>query len=385
MVEIINGVRTTGNIQQERRVVDMAEDIAQLDPNEGPFLSFMKLPGMNTREVTNPKFDWLNDKPVPYAFTVPAGAAASATSLTLGEVSSLPVGSMLQNKATGENMLVTAVDAGAGKVTVVRGYGNVAAAAIDANATLYSLGVAMPENSNSPDPLSTKEDHHFNYTQIFRTPIALSGTEEASTLHGGKDRGYQRKKALVDHKLAIARAMYLGQRKEDLSASTTRRTMGGLKEMLGESGHAAFNQDSDPLSWDTFVKQVARPAFLHGSSQKVMLTGSNMVNHILSWSTEKLQLTVKENKFGIHIKTLLTPYGVLQIIHDRLLDTIDHSDQAFILDPSEVHYVHLKGRDTKLRLNIKGDDVDGVTDEYLTECSLEVRSPGRHFHVTGIY
>ena len=57
----ITGVRTTNNILQNRRVVDMAKQIALLDPNEGPLLSFLKLAKNNSRCVYNPKFEWLED------------------------------------------------------------------------------------------------------------------------------------------------------------------------------------------------------------------------------------------------------------------------------------------------------------------------------------
>ena len=385
MVEIINGVRTTGNIAQERRVVDMAEDIVKLDPSEAPFLTLLKQSGMGKRKVFNPEFKWLENRPVPYVVVTSASGAASATSLTVEDASAIPVHTVLQNSATGENMRVTAVNTGSNSLTVVRGYGSTAAAAIESGARLTTLGVAMPENSSAPQPISTVEDTQYNYTQIFRTTIALSGTEAASKLYGGKDRNYQRREALVDHKKAIVRAMYLGQRKEDHSGSTTLRTMGGLKELLASAGHKAFEQSTAPLTWDSFVSSVAEPAFLHGSSEKVLLTGSNLVKHILSWGIEKVQLTVKENKFGLDIKTLLTPFGSLLVVHDRMLDTIGHSTHAFILDSSEMKYVHLSGRDTQLRLNIQADDVDGVMDEYLTECSLELHCPERHFHVTGIY
>ncbi|MEG1997378.1 MAG: DUF5309 family protein, partial [Clostridiales bacterium] len=74
---------------------------------------------------------------------------------------------------------------------------------------------------------STQEMVCYNYTQIFRTPIGLSNTEKASKMYGGRDQDYQRKKAGIEHVRDIANAMYFGQRKEDTTGSTPRRTMGG--------------------------------------------------------------------------------------------------------------------------------------------------------------
>ena len=47
----INETRNTNNINQNRRVVDMAKQIALLDPNEGPLLSFLKLAKKNTKTM----------------------------------------------------------------------------------------------------------------------------------------------------------------------------------------------------------------------------------------------------------------------------------------------------------------------------------------------
>ena len=57
----ITGARMTHNIAASRSMVDMAKDIALLDPNEGPFLTFLKVLRKDTRVVYNPKFEWLED------------------------------------------------------------------------------------------------------------------------------------------------------------------------------------------------------------------------------------------------------------------------------------------------------------------------------------
>ena len=58
---VVSGVRTTQNIEQARRVVDMAKEIALLDPNESPFVTFLKVAKRGTRVAYNPKFEWLED------------------------------------------------------------------------------------------------------------------------------------------------------------------------------------------------------------------------------------------------------------------------------------------------------------------------------------
>ena len=61
MMANITGARMTSNIAATRRMVDMAKDIALLDPNEGPFVTFLKALGQSARVVYDPKFEWLED------------------------------------------------------------------------------------------------------------------------------------------------------------------------------------------------------------------------------------------------------------------------------------------------------------------------------------
>lgn len=382
----ISGVRTTGNILQQRRMVDMGRQIALLDPNEGPFVTFLKLAKKDSRVVYNPRFEWLEDDLLAGQSELSAVvSSATATTLSVDDGSLFRPGDVLHLPACGENMLVSAVDEDT--LTVVRGYGATeAAASIAVDAVVLNLGPAMPENSSLRPAASTLERSGYNYTQIFRTPIALSGTEEASSLHGGRDRAYQRRKASLEHKRDIARAMYFGQRKEDLSGSAPRRTMGGLLEFLADAPTVSFSSSSLPLSYRNFDVQVAKRAFAHGSQEKLLIAGPNLASAINSWAENKLVSDVdSEATYGIRVKNLVTTYGDLKVIYDPLLDAGGYAGYGFILDPENVRYAYLDGRDTKLQLNVQNNDVDGVVDEYLTECSLEVRLPQTHLLISGAY
>ena len=317
----INNVRTTGNISQSRRAVDMGRQIALLDPNEGPFVTFLKLAKKDSRVVYNPKFEWLEDDLLPAQSKLTAAvSSAGATALSVADGSIFRAGDVLHLPSVGENMLVTASNGNT--LTVTRGYGSTAAAsAITAEADVLNLGPAMPENSSLRPAASTLEGTAYNSTQIFRTPIALSGTEEASSLHGGRDRAYQRRKASLEHKRDIARAMYFGQRKEDLTAGAPRRTMGGLLEFLANAPQVSFDSDTLAMTYRNFDVHVAKRAFAHGSQEKLLIAGPHLASAINSWAENKLVSDVdSEATFGIRVKNLVTTYGDLKVIYDPLLD-----------------------------------------------------------------
>lgn len=381
----IQGVRTTTNIMQERRMVDMAKEIAMLDPNEGPFVTFLKLAKKDSRAVYNPRFEWLEDDLIAGATSLTAAvSSAGASELEVADGGIFRVGDVLHIPGAGENMLVSAVDGDT--LTVARGYGSTpAASSIAVASEVLNLGPAMAENSGLRAVLSSEESNAYNYTQIFRTPIALSGTEAASKLHGGKDRAYQRRKASLEHKRDIARAMYFGQRKEDLSGAAVRRTMGGLLEFLG-ANQVGFDSSALPITYRNFDTQVAKRAFAHGGKEKLLIAGPNLASAINNWAENKLVSEVDSaGTFGIRVKNLVTTYGDLKVIYDPLLDGGVYAGYGFILDTENVRYAYLDGRDTKLNINVQNNDIDGVVDEYLTECSLEVRLPETHLLITGAY
>ena len=92
----------------------------------------------------------------------------------------------MKNARTGENMLVTAI-AGANTVTLKRAIGSVIATAGLSGDGLFIVGNANEENGGARNVNTTVTNPETNYTQIFKTTIALSDTEKEANLYGGKD------------------------------------------------------------------------------------------------------------------------------------------------------------------------------------------------------
>ena len=382
----IAGVRTTSNIQQARRVVDMAKNIALLDPNDSPFVTFLKLAKQDVRVAKAPKIEWLEDDLIGAATQVNAGGGVSittsSTSIPVDDGSIFSVGDLISIPAKSLVYRITAISTNT--LTAIQFGTSVASGTIADDSVVLKLGNAMEENSSAPAAKTTQEVACYNYTQIFRTPVSFSGTELATELYGGKDRAYQRRKKALEHKRDIARAMYFGVRKEDTTGTTPRRTMGGLLSFLTES--TAFDSSTQPLTYANFNKYVAQPVFSHGSKDKLLIAGPNLMNAINAWSEAKLVTEVDPAAtYGIRVKNLITGYGDLKVIYDPLLADGYHAGYGMVIDTDNIRYAYLQGRDTKLNTNIQANDVDGVIDEYITECSLEVKLPKTHLLITGAY
>ncbi|MCR4963288.1 MAG: DUF5309 domain-containing protein [Firmicutes bacterium] len=383
---LITGVRTTGNIAANRLVVDMADQIALLEPDKAPFLTCLKAIRGDSRVVYNPKFEWLEDQLLGVRTLANGAAAADASTITVEDGGIFRVYDLLKVPSTGECMLVTAVSGNT--LTVSRGYGSTVGAAVADDAEILIIGNAQAENAGAREVKSTQETPCYNYTQIFRTPIALSNTEKASKMYGGKDLNYQRKKAGIEHIRDIANALYFGQRKLDTSGATPRRSMGGILEFLANDSRAvAFNASSNKLTFRNFDAKVAREAFSYGSEEKLLVAGPYLASAINDWASQKLVTEVGEDKtMGMTVRNLITSYGNMKVVYDPLLmESAVYAGYGFVLDLQYIRYVYLDGRDTKLNTNIQARDVDGVMDEYITECSVEFKQPKAHMLITGCY
>jgi hypothetical protein len=96
------------------------------------------------------------------------------------------VGDVIKNARTGENMLVTAIT-NATTIAVTNAFGTTASAAGLAGDGIFIVGNANEENGGARNVNSTQSTPQTNYTQIFKTTIAVSNTEKEANLYGGKD------------------------------------------------------------------------------------------------------------------------------------------------------------------------------------------------------
>ena len=386
---VVSGVRyVTSNANSSlhesgaRLVVDMRNQIAQLEPDESPFITFLRASKKNTRVAYNPKFEWMEDCLTPNGSTLATAIAANNTTSVVvasGDGVLFKAGDIIM--ASTEAMYVSAVSTDT--LTVTRGFGGTTAlASIAKDTPIYIISNAYAENSTSPAALTTKPDEKYNYTQIFRTAVQLSNTADKTKMYGGADRGYQRSKALLEHKREIAKAFYAGYRTID--GTYTKRTTGGLFSFLTQT--QAFSSGGTTLTYANFDELVAQKAFRYGSKQKLLIAGPKLSTVINMWALNKVVTDVATDAaFGMRVKKLYTSYGDLMVVYDPLLADLGHPDYGIVIDTNNINYVHLDGRDTKLYTNIQENDRDGIKDEYLTECGLEVRLPKTHMLITGAY
>lgn len=278
-------------------------------------------------------------------------------------------GDVVKNARTGECMIVGTVAATTIQLHV-RAFGSTAAAAGLVGDGLYIIGNVNEENGGARNVNTTRSTKQSNYTQIFKTTIAVSGTEKEAKLYGGPDLPYLRAKKGTEHALDIERAFWFGQKDTDTGGTQghTRRGTGGVLEFIETSNSYVQNQGGilTAPDFNTFLRE----GFTYGNDTKYFMCGGLILQAINEFARGQIQMRPLEKSYGMNISEYVTAFGKINIIHNPLF-VEDFAGYGFLLDMECFKYRYMANRDTKLYTNIQAPDVDGQVDQYLTEAGLQ--------------
>ena len=175
-----------------------------------------------------------------------------------------------------------------------------------------------------------------NYTQIFSTVIAASGTARAVMQAGGDPQAYQEVKQLIqlmfDVELQLVRqdqigTKYAGQTgtASGLPAGQTGRRMGSLNSFAGSM---SFNTTSGSVSGlDTFFNnEDTDSATQISNALRIYANGSyfysgTFTNQVFSPALYKQLVTVAEQRYNAKIRTMVAPTSLRTIISDNIVSS----------------------------------------------------------------
>lgn len=373
----ISGVRGTGNITQVKRVIDMADKISVLEPDASPLTVLTRK--LNKKVAINPKYSWMEEASLNKVDAVGTGINSSATTLPAVDGSKFRAGDVVRNVNTGEQVLVTAV--ATNDLTIVRAYGTTAAAAMTAADVLLIVGNANQEGATKRTLLSGNESEVFNYTQIFRTPFGVTGTNMSSEMYGGKDLKHVQMMAGIEHNKELERQFVWGEKKEDTSGSQPRRTTAGLNSFIATNVTADGNGTLTETEFETFT----RTGFRYGSSAKFLMAAPIYLSAISTWAKGRLQIVSTDKTYGINVMQYLSPHGVINLVNAKIFSEVSaYAGYAFLVDMESVGYRYLADRDTRLHTEIQANDEDGRIDEYRTEAGFQLSQEKKNSVMKGV-
>ena len=323
-----------------------------------------------------------------------AGQAATDTIFTVTSTVNVLPNMIMRVDTTGENILINGIISTT-QVSVQRGLGSVAAAAVVANGNMWQVGTAFEEGSLRPNALAINPVRVTNLTQIFRNTWAITDSARATAMIAGDTNiAENRQDCAAFHAADIEKALFFGQK-----VSTTRngqpfRTMDGIYSIVSNiayyppsyssasvtvmgstTNYTQFEAAFDPCFNQATDPKVAneRVMFVGGTAKKVInnigrLNGTYyMVNGQTDW--------------GLQFDTIKIARGTFRVIEHPLFNTNSSwSKLAFAVDLSSFNVAYLGDRKTQNREFNNGGDVadngiDAVGGTLTTELTTVIRNP----------
>ena len=383
----IQGLRGTGQFSTDFRPTNYRELFTLLEPNgSAPLQALLSMTATETTD--DPKYNHYRDE-LPDRKMVVNGAVASTSTTAVAVVTNnddtnfVVPGAIIVNVDTGEVMRTTARSGD--NITVERNIGGTTHQIADA-ANLIIGGFADIEGGSAPTAISFDPTMDFNFTQIFKTAVQVTGTLQNTYLRTGDKEQEQLTKALKMHMSDIERAMFFGKRAEvNGSTASPLRFTGGLRNSItGVTDGASYGASSNVITEKEFDRLLIENIFAYGGNEKVAFCGARVISNLMEIGKNRWQPTQIDNAYGVSLSRYTTYAGDLLVYMHPMFRQIPTMDkEMIILDMNEIKYRCMQGRDTQLIRDIQAPDFDGVKHMYMTDCGLEMLQSKVHHRIKG--
>ena len=384
----IQGLRGSGQFTTDFRPTNYRELFTLLEPNgTAPLQALLSMAGSEATD--DPKYNHFRDELPDRKLTVDGAIASTTTNTVTVDASDdeafVVPGTILINVDTGEVMRATSASNSSNQITVARNIGGTTHQIAD-GANIIIGGHADSEGGNSPTAVSFDPTTDFNYTQIFKTAVQVTGTLQNTYLRTGDKEQEQLTKALKLHMADIERSMFFGKRHEEngSTASPTRYTGGLTNSITNVTDGATYGATANTITEKEFDRLLIEDIFAYGSTEKVAFCGARVISNLMEIGKNRWQPTQIDNAYGVSLSRYTTYAGDLLVYMHPMFRQVPNMDKEMIvLDMNELKYRYMQGRDTQLIRDIQTPDFDGVKHMYMTECGLEMTQAKVHHRIKG--
>lgn len=378
-VPILAGVTTlglfgTGNFETGEVPEDWRTTILYLFPNgDAPLtalLSMMDRPGTKSSH-----FNWW-EKGLQSKTTTLTGAQTNvATNLVVADSTGFTKDQQLYNARTGEVMVITADPADATHVVVARGAAGSTNAAINDQDIIFVIGTVYSEGTGVGNAPYVGPGRRYNYTQIFKSPVEITGSAEQEDSRTGNKYLDMKEEALRSHSVDMEMAFLFGRRYEDTGANgKPRRFTGGLDTQFITTNRF----DAAGTMTKTLFNNWMEQWFAYGSDERLLLSGRRVIRmiHEMVQANTSYQIA-NEKVYGVRLERVTTPWGDLLLKRHPLFNSNTFLQQYAIgLDLQNIH--ERPFRDTEFKENAQLPDADEKKDFFISETGIEVQQEKTH-------
>lgn len=422
------GMRGTGDWATNQRPENWREAILYFFPNgQAPLTAIMSK--LKTEPTNDPTFHWwtqglpLQAAAITNIYTDSGLSVAYVSGAVAGDILYVKLGSTADVMQFRVGHQVTLRDASDLTVDVVAkvlareeagssSYLKVKLLEADDNSSNGDLsdadrilvtGNINAEGAGMPDAISYDPTEWKNYTQIFRTPLEITGTAMETKLRTNP-QAYAKlqKETLQDHSIEMEKAYLWGIPTVGTgdNGKPERTTMGIIPAIRGGyTGHggsslagtvADYVTDSNYAgqSWlaggEDWLNTQLEIVFRYGKEMKLAFCGSQAlmaINKIVQ-NNGDFMWGPNTTVYGVRVKEWVTPLGSIALITHPLFNyEVTNRRVMVIFEPENLIYRPITNRDTKFIKEKIGETNtgytrrDGIKEEYLTEAGLEYHHP----------
>jgi hypothetical protein len=362
-------ISTQTDTTNEKR--DISEVIELLDPFDVPLLDMVGRDSLRTA-CTQVKHEWMEDRLVPKSGTLASAYVAGSGTLVLttdeGKYlvpdDTLLIGNIVFKILSGPPDSDTCV------VSVIAGTD----AALAAASVWRKIAHAAQEGGNArDDTFKTVPTLPYNYTQIIKDWILLTGTMEVISRYGYvSERAYQEEKTLKGLAIDLEKALLYSVRSWE-AGPPRKSTMGGLFQYVfldgvADSWETVIDNANADLT-ETALNNLLQKMWEKGAAPDFILLNGTNKRRITSWATPRIRTERDERTAGASIGIYESDFGRLDIVLDRHLRPTD----VIVGTRGQMGIGPLNGRQFSSRMLPATGDYTWY--EILGEYTMEVHRP----------
>ena len=386
---LVSGILTTENTLSTDLVGEWQEGVlernARGDGTGAVLFAFMTR--LAEEQADSHKYNWWERDPSRLSIYSSASGLAGASSLAFddgagGDVFALlSTGAILENDRTGERVMVTA-DPTTGTVNVARGIGITSGAAVNDNDLWTIVTKGSAENGTVRRGVFEDPENNYNFLQRFDETVELSDILTINRLRTDNDGpiAERRLQALERICNAIEFAYFDGVRDEVTTASGKVFLTGGIRDGIERAGlttQILNGQGGTGVTIDTF-RAWLHSFMINGSEQKIAFCGPDAYAAISSYAnSQEAGFRFEgpaENVYGLHIQTIMTPYGMLDLaFHPKFKDSLAHRKRMYVCDLGMLR--QKTGAKLTLHTGCEGNNEFGSKDNYRALLGLKMKFP----------
>lgn len=251
------------------------------------------------------------------------------------------------------------------------------------------IGNINAEGSAVPASLKYDPVEYTNNTQIFRTPADMTKTAMATKLRTGDPWKEDIREALEYHGVDMEMAFFWGKKSSGTNPTNGQleRTLDGIIPFIKANNSAGVHNYVTDTAYSgktwlqagkTWLNKKLEVFFRYGKPEGMGWCGSGALLGIqeLAEAYGQIQLETAQKDYGIEVTTWRTVFGPLHLkTHPLFSYETTNQNLIVAMRPENVIYEYLPGRDTFIERDVQIPGVDGKTDCYTTECTLEMHHP----------